>query len=138
METSGSFWQYYKDEASLDNNNNIIHFPANKNIQFKFKEKIRMQTGNDGTKDVEIIVPLKYLNDFWNTLEMALVNCEINFILSCSANCFLVAGTMANQVATFARTDTKLHVPVITLLTQDNAKLLEQLKSGFKRTINWN
>ena len=63
METSGSFWQYYKDEASLDSNNNIILFPANKNIQFKFKEKIRMQTGNHGTKDVEIIVPLKYLND---------------------------------------------------------------------------
>ena len=50
---------------------------------------------------------------------------------------FLVAGTMANQVPTFTITDTKLYVPAVTLSTQDNAKLLEQLKSVFKRTVNW-
>ena len=51
---------------------------------------------------------------------------------------FSVAGTAANQVPTFTITDTKLSVPVVTLSTQDNAKLLKQLKSGFKRTIYWN
>ena len=45
---------------------------------------------------------------------------------------------VANQDPTFSITDTKLYVPVVTLSTQDNTKLLEQLKSGFKRTINWN
>ena len=51
---------------------------------------------------------------------------------------FLVAGTVTNQVPTFTITDTKLYVPAVTLPTQDNSKLLEQLKSGFKRTITWN
>ena len=68
------------------------------------------------------------------TLEMPLINCEISFILTC----FLVAGTAANQEPTFTITDTKLYVPVVTLSTQDNVKLLKQLESGFKRIINWN
>ena len=50
----------------------------------------------------------------------------------------LVAGTVTNQVKEFKITDTKLFVPVITLSTQDNAKLLQKIESGFKRTINWN
>ena len=55
-----------------------------------------------------------------------------------SANCVIVSTNVANQNATFAITDTKLYVPVVTLSTQDNTKLLQQLKSGFKRVINWN
>ena len=96
------------------------------------------QTGDDGTKIVEIMVPLKYLSYFWRTLEMPLINCEINLILAWSANCVIVSTNVANQNATFAITDTKLYVPVVTLLTQDNVKLLQQLKSGFKRVIDWN
>ena len=69
---------------------------------------------------------------------MPLINCEINLILTCSANCFLVYNDVANQCATFSITDTKLYVLVVTLSTQDNAKLLQQLKSGFKIVINWN
>ena len=68
---------------------------------------------------------------------MLLINCEINLILTWSANCVL-SKTNANQATAFAITDTKLYVPVVTLSTQDNAKLLQQLKSGFKRTIDWN
>ena len=60
-----------------------------------------------------------------------------NFDLNWSKNCIIVANN-ADQATTFSITDTKLYVPVATLSTQDNAKLLEQLKSGFKRTINWN
>ena len=105
---------------------------------FKFKEKITEQTGNDSTEDAEITVPLKYLSNFWRTLKMLLINCEINLQLKWSANCFLVAGTVANQVSIFTIPDTKFCVPVITLSTQDNAKLVEQLMKGFKRTINWN
>ena len=84
------------------------------------------------------MVPLKYLSNFWRNLEMPLINCEINFHLDWSEKCVIAATDVANQGATFLITDTKLYVPVVTLSTQDNAKLLEQLKSGFKRTINWN
>ena len=69
---------------------------------------------------------------------MPLINSEINFILTGSARCFIIDNPIDNQEPTFAITDTKFYVPVVTLSIQDNAKLLEQLKSGFKRTINWN
>ena len=69
---------------------------------------------------------------------MLLFNCEISLILTWSANCFIIDAPVENQLPTFTITDTKLYVPVVTLSTQDNAKLLQPLKSGFKRTINWN
>ena len=69
---------------------------------------------------------------------MPLINCEVNLILTWSANCVIVSTNVANQGATFTITETKLYVAVVTLSTQDNAKLLTQLKSGLKRTINWN
>ena len=105
---------------------------------FKFKAKITGQTGDDGTKDVEIMVPLKYLSNFWRTLEMPLINCEVNLILTWSSACVIASVILANQAATFTTTDTKLYVPVVTLSTQENTKFLQQLKSGFKRVINWN
>ena len=60
-ETSGSYWKYYRDEPALSNNGNIIDFTNDNNnsISFKFKRQIAGQTGNNGTKDVEIMVPLK-------------------------------------------------------------------------------
>ena len=69
---------------------------------------------------------------------MPLVNCEINLILTWSPTCVLVSSINQNQAATFAITDTKLYVPVVTLSTQENTKFLQQIKSGFKRVINWN
>ena len=81
--TTGSLWQYCKDILARDNNDEIAAFDANNlTNSFKFKEKITGETGNDGTKDVEIIVPLKYLSNFWRTLEMPLINCEVNLILT--------------------------------------------------------
>ena len=106
--TSGSLWQYYRD----DPNDNIAQSES-----FKYKIKIMRKTHTaSNTKDVEIVVPLKYLSNFWRTLEMPLINCEIT---------------------KFKIADTKLSVPVVTLPTHDDAKLLQLLKSGFKRTINW-
>ena len=87
------------------------------------------QTGNNGRKNVEIMVLIKYLSNFWRTLEMPLINCEVNLILTRFENCVVVSTKV---------TDTNLYVPVVTLSTQANAKLLQQLKSGFKRVINWN
>ena len=84
------------------------------------------------------MVPLKYLSNFWRTLEKPLINCEVNLILTWSSTCVLVASNIQAQNARFAITDTKLYVPVVTLSTQENTKFLQQLKSGFKRVINWN
>ena len=84
------------------------------------------------------MVPLKYLSNFWRTLEMSLINCEVNLILTWSADCGIIYTDVANQIPTFTVTETNLYVLVVTLSTQDNAKLLPQLKSGFKRTISWN
>ena len=92
-------------------------------------------TAAGNTKDVEIAVPLKYLSNFWRTLEMPLSNCEINLILTWFEDC--VISSEKHGETKFKITDTKLYVPVVTLSTQDNTKLL-QLKSGFKRAINWN
>ena len=137
--TTGSLWQYCKDIPARNANDDIIVFAENNTTDsFKFKAKITGQTGNGGTKDVEIMVPLKYLSNFWRTLEMPLINCEVNLILTWSSTCFLIATGVQNQAATFAITDTKLYVPVVTLSTQENTKFLQQLKSGFKRVINWN
>ena len=75
------------------------------------------------------MVTLKYLSNFWRTLEISLVNCEININLTWSAN------RVFSEIKKAIR-DTKLYVSVVTLPTQDNAELLQQLKSGFKRSIS--
>ena len=125
--TSGTLWQYYKD----DPNDNIANSES-----FKSTVKISGKTPNNGnTKDVEIIVPLKYLSNFWRTLEMPLINCEVNLILTWSKDCVITNSTGEGK---FAIKETKLYVPVVTLSTKDNEKLLQQLKSGFKKTISWN
>ena len=82
--------------------------------------------------------PLKHLSNFWRTLAIPLINYEVNLTLTWSENCAVVSTNAANQGATFTITETRLYVPVVTLSTQDNAKLFPQSKSGFKRTINWN
>ena len=137
--TTGSLWQYCKDIPPRNNNDEIVIFRGNNSTDsFKFKSKITGQTGDDGTKDVEIMVRLNYLSNFWRTLEMPLINCEVNLILTWSSTCVLISTDVPNQNATFAITDTKLYVPIVTLPTQENTKFLQQSKSGFKRVINWN
>ena len=116
--TSESLWQYYRDDL----NDNITQSES-----FKFKIKITEKIPAAGnTKHAEIVVPLKYLSNFCRTLEMPLINYEINHISS-------TTGATKFEIA-----DAKLYIPVVILSTQDNAKLLQQFKSGFKRTITWN
>ena len=81
------------------------------------------------------MVSLKYLSNFWRTLEMPLINFEVNLIFTWSSTCNITNSTGAG---TFEITDTKLYVPVVTLSTQENTKFLQQLKSDFKKIINWN
>ena len=114
---------------------------------FKLKQKITGQTGNDSTRDAKFL-QVKYLSYFRITLEMPLINCKINLIITWSAiyfiiangsaNWFIIANAIDDQVSTFAITCTNLYVSVTTFSTQDNAKLLDQIKSGFNYTIKWN
>ena len=119
-------WQYPRSEE----NDNLTESES-------FKSKIRT-TGNSlenaNTKNLEIAVPLKYLSIFWRTLEMLLIDCKINLILTWSEN-FVIS--LATGKIKFEISDTKLYVPFVTFSTQDNANPLKKLKWGFKRTINW-
>ena len=127
--TTGSLWQYFRDEP-------VANDDIEDSKSFKSKIKITGKTPNDDNeKDVEIMVPLKYLSNFWRILEMPLINCEVNLILTWSSTCVI---TESNGAGTFAITNTKLYVPVVTLSTQENTKFFQQLNSGFKRVINWN
>ena len=125
-------WQYCKDIPAVNNNGDIVDFNGpNATDSFNFETKITGQTDDDGEiKNVEIMVPLKYLSNIWKTLEIPLINCEVSLILTWSANCGIVYTNIAHQDATFVTTETKLYAPVVTLSTQDNTKLLPQLKSG--------
>ena len=115
--TTESLWQYFRDEP-VDDDDDIENSKS-----FKSKTKITGKTPNDDNeKDVEIMVPLKYLSNFWRTLEMPLINCEVNLILTWSSTCVI---TEPNDAGTFAITDTKLYVPVVTLSTQENTKFLQ-------------
>ena len=121
--TSGSLWQYCRDKP----NENLTNSES-----FKSKIKINGRTPAAGNeKDVEIMVPLKYLSNFWRTLQMPLINCKVNSILTWSSTCVITNSTGAG---TFEITYTKLYVPVVTLSTTDNCKLLQQLKSAFKKS----
>ena len=114
--TFGSLWQYCKEIPAIYDDGAIVDFNgANVTDSFNFKTKITVQTNNDGIIIVEIMVPLKYLSNFWRTLEMPLINCEIELILDWSANCVIISTNNANQVPTFTITETNLYVPVVTL-----------------------
>ena len=117
-EKSKRLWQFYKDEP----NDNITESES-----FKSKIRITVKTPDNGTtKIVEIVGPLKYLSSFWRTLEMPLINCEISLDLTWSKKCVISSAVVKTELK---KTDTKLYVPGV---TEDNAKLFKQLKSGFK------
>ena len=129
LKTSGSLWQYCKDIPTSNNEGNIVDFNnANATDSFNFKTKITGQTAANnnngniaGRKDVEIMDPLKHLSNLWRTLEMSLINCEIELILTFSKDCVIISTDVNNQVPTFTITEANLFVPVVTLSTQDNA-----------------
>ena len=149
--TTGSLWNYYRDEPSN---------PLSSNSEsFKYKTSITGNTYNIGDgeegydankvgkNETEVVIPLKHLSNFWRSLNIPLINCEVELILAWSKNCVLADMTVdaaanpaivAPVTLTFEITGTKLYVPVVTLSKENVTKLLEQLKLGFKRTIKWN
>ena len=151
--TTGSLWNYYRDEPS----NPISSNPES----FKYKASIAGNTydvgvGKEGygvnkvgKNKTEVVIPLKHLSNFWRSLNIPLINCEVELILTWSKNCVLADVTtidaesddpaiVAPTGLEFRIRDTKLYVSVITLSKENDTKLLEQLKTGFKRTIKWN
>ena len=90
--TSGSLWKYCKSITAVNNNGDIVDFNgANATDSFKFKAKMTGQSGDNGRiQNAEIMVPLKCLCNFWRTLEMPLINCEVNLILTWSKDCVIM------------------------------------------------
>ena len=105
--------------ALVDNGVIVDYADNNAIISSNFKEKITVLIGSSGTKNVEITVPFKYLSKFWKTLKMSLINCEIDLMHPWSANCVISPNAAADQIRTFAITDTKLYIPVATVSTKD-------------------
>ena len=139
--TTGSLCIYYRDEPS-DSLSSISE-------SFKYKTSIVGKTpqNNDSLTSPKVVIPLKYLSNFWRALNIPLINCEVELILTCYKNFVLADMTVdadadpaivAPSGATFKITDTKLYVTIVTLSKENDTKLLEQLKTGFKRTIKWN
>ena len=96
--TSGSLWHHCKEIPAINNDGNIVIFNgANAIDSFNFKTKITGQTNDDGDiENAEILVPLKYLSNFWRTPEMPLINCEVELILTWSSNCVITYTDVAN------------------------------------------
>ena len=90
---------------------------------------------NRKKESVKIAVPLKYLSNFWRSLETPLINCKVEISLKWFENCIL---PNSGTTATFKITDAKLYVPIVPLKTADNTKLSKLLRDGFKRSIYWN
>ena len=155
--TTGSLYNYYRDELSDNNFDNIKVVDSN---TFKYKNKIIGNTYNvnagadgydvnkNGTQEVELTIPLKYLGNFWRTLNIPLISCEVSLELKWDKNCVITSleqrviggGNRDNAPtrATLAKNDCKLYVPTVTLSKDYEIKLLTNLKSGFKREIIWN
>ena len=161
--TIGSLYNYYRDELTNDNNNNF----ANRNVvnsnTFKYKNKIIGNTYNadaaaagydankNGTQEVEIVISLKYLGNFWRALNIPLISCEVSLELKWNKNCVItslkerpvdagppVVRDGALTGTSLAINDCKLYIPVVTLSKDDEFKLLTNLKSGFTRETEWN
>ena len=159
--TIGSLYNYYRDGLSDDaDDNNFDNIKVVNSNTFKYKNKIisnryNVNAGADGsdvnkngTQEVELAIPLKYLGNFWRALNISLISCEVSLELKWDKNCVIISleqrdiggGNRVNAPtgATLAINDCKLYVPAVTLSKDDEIKLLTNLKSGFKREIIWN
>ena len=149
QKTSGSLFNFYRDEPNSAVNGGVdISIRDSKLFDYKTKITGSFDDGNNN-KQVTIAIPLKYLGNFWRTLDIPLINCEIALNLARSNKCLLVgrvhraaaagppavAAVNSPTNATFRVTDCRLYVPVVTLSAKNDKKLLEQLKSECRRTI---
>ena len=99
--TTGSLWNYYRDKpnSSAGSENNNVSYSIKDSKYFDYKTSITGELeGINTSKDVETFMPLKHLNNFWRTLDMPLINCEINLILTWSENCVLTSKATRDAV----------------------------------------
>ena len=159
--TIGLLYNYYRDELSDDaDDNNFDNINVVNSNTFKYKNKIAGNTDNvnagvqgydvnkNGTQEVELSIPLKYLVNFWRALNIPLINCEVSSELKWDKNCIITSLEQrdigggnrdnASTGATLAINNCELYVPEVTLSKDDDFKLLTNLKSVFKREIIWN
>ena len=136
-DTSGRLWQFKRHEVPVGNTDLTI----NNSQSFKYKAALLGKTAiavnntNSSVKNAKIVVPLKYLSNFWRSLEMPLINCKDFLELNWIEDCIL---SSAENPSKFEITDAKLHVPLVILSTKDSAYLTKQLNEGFKRSLYWN
>ena len=134
--SSATLYQYKRDEPPEANANNNL--TTNTSSSFKYKVKLLgnpVLDGNIAKRSVKVVVPLKYLSNFFRSLEMPLINCKIKLNLTWKKECVL--STDADD-AVFIINDTKMYVPVVTLSKEDNRDFIEQQNKGFQRSIYWN
>ena len=136
--TSESLWQFKRDESPGTDDENPDNVTTANSRFFKYKSSFigesTVVAGNKVFKNVKKAVSLKYLSNFRRSLEMPLINCKIHFELNWSKYCAM--STIANTKLKV--TNTKLYVPIVTLSTKDNVKLVKLLAEGFKRPVYWN
>ena len=130
-ETSGSLWQFKRDEidGNVDLTVDANHIPNNSS---SYRYKSSLITNRNGVK---IAVSLKYLSIFWRSLEMLLTNCRVELSLTWSENCILKS---LPGNSTFIIADAKLYIPIVTLSIEDNTKLTKLISEGFERSVYWN
>ena len=150
--TSGFLWNYYRDELNSGYNNNNrdrIHYSIKDSESFNYKTSItgKLENNKGELENVKVVVPLKYLSNFWRSLIIPLINCEISLDLISKATRNIFAAERNNPAvaqinnstnAEFLITDCKLYVPFVTLSAENENKLLQQLKIGFPVTAEWN
>ena len=135
-DTSGSLWQFKRDESPVRNTGNPENISTNNSLSFKYKSSILEKPDADGIlKNAKIAVSLKYLSKFWQSLEMALINCKIHVELNWTKTCWMSDN---DDNTKFEITNTNLCIPIVTLSAEDNVKLTKQLNEGFKRSVYWN
>ena len=134
QDLTGSLYQFERDEPPDDN----ADF-ANNTTSLVYKSKLVSGTDDNNVNNVKLVVPLKYISNFFRSLELPLVNCKIELELTWHRDCMISsADAAAGQVVSFMITNTKLYVPIVTLSTKDNNNVAKQLSDGFKRSIYWN
>ena len=138
--SSSTLYQYKRDEPPEDNA--VADLTADNSDSFKYKIKLLVninQLAADaarvGRLNVKVVVPLKYLSNFFRSLEMPLISCKIKLNLTWKKECVLSIGA---GDAVFIINDTKMYVPVVALSKEDNKDFIEQQNKGFQRSIYWN
>ena len=136
QDSSATLYQYKRDEPPEANAINDL--TTNTSSSFKYKVNLLGNPDLDGAiakRTVKVVVPLKYLSNFFRSLEMPLINCKIKLNLTWKKECVLSADA---GDAAFTINDTKMYVPVVTLSKEDNKDFIEQQNKGFQRSIYWN